>query len=165
MKIYKILFIFILISSELFSQRERGYEVEVVGPDLISLLNNTSWVLKKVLNSDDKFAKKRKAGKMEELHLSFVDGKVKYYYPSINLTFYCDYKSSTLDKKNDYMYLTIYCKQCNYYWTVYRLSRKKLVVSMSLDKAKNGNQTKLERYVFYRESDSLIVKKPLIDED
>jgi hypothetical protein len=148
-----LIILIVFISYKSFSQRERGIFLDIEGFDLVKTLNNTNWVLKKVIYGEGNFAKKRKASKLEEIHLSFKDGRLRYFFPATNTEFFCTYKQSlTVEKTElDYSYLTIYCSQCNYYWGVYRLSKKKLVVSISISVTKDLNMTKLERYVFYRE--------------
>lgn len=150
MKKIIVLFIVVFLNYVCYSQKERGNLIDIRGgTDLIRTLNNTNWELKKILEKKGIFKIKRKVRKEEELELSFKDTIAVYFYKDVNKTISCRYRPSSKDK-SDYEHLTVECESCNYYWTVYRLSKQKLVIHMSLDSYKNLDMKDIGRYIFYR---------------
>jgi hypothetical protein len=144
------LLIALTITCSFYSQKERGNKIDIKGgTDLIKLLSNTDWELKKIIKKKGLFKATRHVEKSEELQLSFKDSTVTHFYTEKNKKITCKIQPS-YENKNNYEFLTIKCEACNFYWIVYRLSDLKLVVKISIDQYKNYDIKDTGRYVFYR---------------
>lgn len=139
---------FLTLNLNSFSQKERGDVIQVMGNNVIKNVNHTTWTLEKIIEKRGLFKIKRKVKKEEELEISFNDGKLNYLYLNDKTEMACKYRLSSDGK--DYEDLTIECEHYNYYWIVYRLSHKKLVLSANQSYDAGITQKKLGRYIFYR---------------
>jgi hypothetical protein len=62
------------------SQKETGYYVEINGNHFIRNVNNTTWVLAKIIKGKGIFKKTRKPTIEEQVKVFFKDGIAKYIY-------------------------------------------------------------------------------------